>query len=29
MIPEKVQIMDVLPLNQNGKIHRQLLKTYL
>lgn len=29
MLPGKVQIMDALPLNQNGKIDRQLLKTYL
>lgn len=29
MVPGKVQIMDALPLNQNGKIDRQLLKTYL
>ena len=29
MVPGKVHILDVLPLNQNGKIDRQLLKSYL
>jgi len=29
MLPGKVEIMEALPLNQNGKIDRQLLKTFL